>query len=299
MAYKSKNRDVNNHSISQTSIIGRSWALFFEVCAKRGMIMMPFTFLALIELISIAVIFVFIQAPLIKYSGPIVLRFFGEKFLHYPFNLLLTSQMFNYFQNFSSIVIGTFVVGMTISAVMQYIQGKEFSFKIAAKKSFFKYINLVIITLIVFFIIKFVQSVEKKILIKILMKGPAFLGIQADAWKTIFLFVFVFSTAFVQSLFIFAQAAVVIDNKNFIVAIFKNFGFVLTNLFSAFVLVIVPLLAYIPIVLLKSNLFELMKRSFPEISFIILIMGVLLTLFINLIITITSTKAYMLIKEKK
>ncbi|MBU1087168.1 MAG: hypothetical protein KKD05_06570 [Candidatus Omnitrophica bacterium] len=291
--------NMKNQPITQMSIIGKSWSLFLEVCAKRSKIMMPFTIMAVIELIAIAAIFVFIQPPFTKFSSPIVLRFFGEQFLHYPFNLILTSQLFNYFQNFNAIIIGTFVAGMTISAVTEFSQTKEFSFKPAAKKALFKYINLVIITVLVFFLMQFLQSIEKRILIKILMKGPSFLRISADTWKTIFLFVFLLSAAFVQSLFIFAQTAVMIDNKNFITAIFKNMAFVLTNIFASCFLVIVPLLVYIPIILLKSNLFELMKRSFPEISFVVMIMGVFLTLFINLAITITTTKAYLLIKEKK
>ncbi|MFH1062121.1 MAG: hypothetical protein V1747_04455 [Candidatus Omnitrophota bacterium] len=299
MPYKSRTRETQNLPNNQISIISRSWALFWDICSKRGRIMMPFTIMALIELAAILAIFIFIQPPFTKFSSPIVLRFFGEQFLHYPFNLILTSQMFNYFQNISAIIIGTFVMGMTISAVAEYIQTREFNFKAAAKKTFLKYINLVIITLIVFFIMQFAQTVEKKILIKILMKGSSFLGIKADSWKMIFLFGFLISAAFIQSLFVFAQAAVMIDNKNFIMAIFKNLVFVLTNLFPACFLVIAPLLAYIPIILLKSNLFELMKRSFPEISFVVLVMGVLLTLFINLVITITSTKAYILIKEKR
>ncbi|MBU1043069.1 MAG: hypothetical protein KJ915_01570 [Candidatus Omnitrophica bacterium] len=291
--------NMKNQPITQTSIIGKSWALFLEVCAKRSKIMMPFTVMALIELIAIGAIFVFIQPPFTKFSAPIVLRFFGEKFLHYPFNLILTSQLFNYFQNFSAIVIGTFVVGMTISAVADYNQTKDFSFKPAAKKTLFKYINLVIISVLVFFIMQFMQTIENKILIKILMKGPSFLGIASGTWKMIFLFVFLFSAALVQSMFVFTQTAIMIDNKNFITAIFKNLVYVLTNIFSACFLVIIPLMAYLPIVLLKSNLFELMKRSFPEISFVIMIMGVFLTLFINLVITITTTKAYLLIREKR
>lgn len=291
--------NMKNQSISQTSIVGKSWNLFLDICAKRSKIMMPFTIMAVLELIAIAAIFVFIQPPFTKFSGPIVLRFFGEQFLHYPFNLILTSQMFNYFQNFSALIIGTFVVGMTISAVADFNQTKDFSFKPAAKKALFKYINLVIITILVFFLMQVLQTVEKKILLKIIMRGSNFLGIGVDAWKTIFLFVFLVSAAFVQSLFVFAQAAVMIDNKNFVTAIFKNFAYVLTNLFSAWFLVIIPLLTYIPISLLKANQFELMKRSVPEISFLILVMGVFLTLFINLAITITTTKAYLLIKSKR
>jgi hypothetical protein len=112
MPYKTGPRDFQN-----PRIISRSWALFGDICTKRSRIMMPFTILALIELAAIVGIFLFVQAPFTKLSAPIVLRFYGEQFLHYPFILVLVSQLFNHFQNINAIIIGTFVMGDRKSVV--------------------------------------------------------------------------------------------------------------------------------------------------------------------------------------
>ncbi len=287
---------MQENRISQGALIKRSWVGAFDVIFGANKIVIPFFVIVLLELIGIAALFIAIQPPLVKYITPIVMRFWGQQFLHYPFNLLLLSQLFNYLQIVLAVVIGTFASGLTISNVFQYSQTEQFSYKISFKKTLFKYVNLIIITILVFFAIKFAYSIEKKVLIKIMMKGQSFLGLRREDWSMLFMVFGVIAAGFVQSLFVFTHTAIMIDNKNFITAIFRNIAFVFKNLFAACVLVIIPLLTYIPVTLLKGNLFELMRRTTPEIVFAVLVLGVFISFFINVLITISTTNAYLLIR---
>ena len=289
---------MENNKISQGALINKSWSGTFDVIFGANKIVIPFFVIAFLELMAMAALFFAIQAPLVKYLTPIVLRFWGKQFLHYPFNLLLLAQLFTYVQIGLAIVFGSLCSGLTISNVFQYSQTEQFSYKTAFKKALFKYVSLIIITVLVFFIIKFAYSIEKKVLIKIMMKGQSFLGLRREDWSLLFMVFGVITAGFVQSLFAFAHAAIIIDNKNFVTAIFRNIAFVFKNFFAVCVLVIVPLLVYIPVSLLKGNMFELMKRTAPEIVFAVLVLGVLITLFINVLITISTTNAYLLIRGK-
>ncbi len=289
---------MQKKKISQGFLIKKSWVEAFNVIFGESRIIIPFIVIALIELIGIGALFVLIQPPLVKYITPIVMRFWGQQFLHYPFNLLLLSRLFNYLQIVVAVILGTLVSGLTISNVFQYNQSGQFSYKTAFKKTFFKYLSLLIITILVFFLARVSFSFEKKVLIKIMMKGQSFLGLSRQDWSMLFMVFGVIAAGFLQSLFVFTHAAIMIDNKNFITAIFRNIAIVFKNLFLACVLVVVPLLAYVPVTLLKGNMFVLMKRITPEIVFAVLILGVFVSFFVNVLITVSTTNAYLLIRGK-
>ncbi|MFH1093355.1 MAG: hypothetical protein V1739_04265 [Candidatus Omnitrophota bacterium] len=287
---------MEKSKISQWALINKSWVGAFDVIFGANKIAIPFVVIALLELIGIAALFIAIQPPAVKYITPIVLRFWGEQFLHYPFNLLLLSGLFSHLQVVLAVVLGTLCSGLTISNVFQYTQTKQFSCKTSFKKALIKYVSLIIITILVFFLVKFSYSIEKKVLIKIMMKGQSFLGLRREDWSMLFMVFGLIAAGFIQSLFAFTHAAIMIDNKNFITAIFRNITFVIKNLFVVCILVIVPLVVYIPVTLLKGNLFELMKRTTPEIVFAVLGLGVFVSFFINVLVTISTTNAYILIK---
>jgi len=289
---------MQNKKISQGSLIHDSWVGAFDVIFGANKIIIPFVVIAVLELISVAVLFFAIQPPLLKYVSPIILRFWGRQFLRYPLNLLLISQLFYYIQIVSAIVLGTFAAGLTVSSVAQYYQSEQFSYKTAFKKALIKYFSLIIITVLIFFAVKYSYALEKKILIKIMSRGTTFLGLRHEDWPMLFIVFGIIIAGFVQSLFAFAAPAIVIDNKNFITGIFRNIAAVFKNLFAACVLVIIPLLVYIPVSLLKGNMFELMKRTVPEIVFVVLAFGIFASLFINVFITISTTYAYLLIRGK-
>lgn len=282
--------------LSQFGLIGKSWAKSFDIVIRSPKIMLPFAIMAVLELIGLFLIFIAEQPPFVKHITPLILRFWGEQFLHYPFNLLLLSKLFYYLQLTLGIILGTFMSGVTINAVWQYCQKKTVSLISGSKQALVKYVSLLIITIIVLFVIEYVSSLEKNILLKIIMKESSFLGIDREDWTVLFIMFRVVVGGILQGLFIFAQPAIMIDNKNFIAAIFRNLLYVFKNLFAACTLVVLPLCLYIPISILKVKIFPLMKRTCPEVVFVVLIAGVFISVFINVFITVSTTKCYLLIR---
>ncbi len=293
---------MSRERTSQTVKLGKSWKDTFDLMILQPKIMFPFLILAVIDLIGMIALFVFEQPPLNKFLAPIVFRFlhYGPQSLHYPFNLLLLSSLFQYLQMFTSIIIGTLMSGLTINGVQQYYQTGEISYKVAFKNAVFKYVNLFIITLAVFFLIAFFYGVEKVILIKLLSKGPSFLGIHDKDWTMIgLIFAVIGISGIIQSLLVYAQPSIMLDNKNFVVAIFRSLYYAFTNCFGTLLLVVIPLLFFLPITLVKNNFMPLMKISAPEIVFVVLVLGTLITMAINIVITISSTRMYAAIRDEK
>ncbi|MFH2137598.1 MAG: hypothetical protein ABII88_03705 [Candidatus Omnitrophota bacterium] len=289
---------MQNSQISQLGLVKKSWASGLAIIMTNHNIIIPFGIIAILELAGIFGIFIFEQPPLLVYLKPIVLRFWGEKFLHYPLNLILVSKLFYYFQSIIAVILGPFMSGMTVLAVYRYSRTKVMSLKGLFGKTFLKYINLLIIGLMVYFVLQLGVRLEGKVLLKIMQKGPDFLGIARDDWSLIFIFLNVIMAGLIHSLFIFAQPAVMISGKNFLTAIISNFVHVFKNSFAAAIIVVFPLFLYIPIALLKGRLFALMEGTVPEVVFVVLIAGVFISLFVNVFVTISATKLYLLVEGK-
>ncbi|MCP4650098.1 MAG: hypothetical protein GY853_08495 [PVC group bacterium] len=281
---------------SQWSLIRESWLSAMTIIKSDYRIMLPYAVLAFLELSAIIILFFAIQPPLVKYFTPIIMRFAGRQFFHYPYNLLLLAKGFSHIQVVLSIILGTFIAGVTINLVQQKISSKVISLKAALKRSLVSYIHLFLITLIVFFLIKGAFWVESKVLLKIMMKGRVFLNIRREGWMLIFTAINIITMGFLQSLFIFAHPVIIIEGKNFIVALFRNVGYIFKNFLAVIILVLVPLLLYLPVALLKTRLFPLMENIVPEIVFLVLIAGICMSFLVNVFITVSTTKLYLLIR---
>jgi hypothetical protein len=286
---------MQTKAISQIRLVRKTWEKTFSLLRTRQNIIIPFAIAAGLEVMSIIVLFYLIQPPLVKYISPIALRFWGERFLHYPLNLLLLSQLFSYVQLMLAIVLGTFMSGVTISAVCQYRLNRDavFSLNRGAKKALSTFVHLSVITIITVFLIQFVYALEQKVMLKIMMRETKFLGIAREFWPLIGIGSAGLLSGVVQSVFAFAQTIVIVDDKNCVSALIRNFRFVSENFFTTLMLVLVPLLVYLPVSLLKGSISKLMQQSVPEVLFIVLGAGIVLTLFINVIITVSVTIAYM------
>ncbi len=284
-----------SYARSQGSLLQRTWEKTFFLLRTRRMLILPFAIITGLEIITIAALFFLIQPPLVKYIAPVVLRFWGEQFLHYPFNLLLISKFFYYAQMGLAVILGTFMSGVTISAVRQYTLTRNNTFLLGqgAKQALLKFVHLLIITLIVVCLVQLIYSLEQKVLFKIMARERNFLGIAKDLWVIIGTCAAGVTSGLVQVLFAFAQTIVIVDNKNFLSALMRNFKFIAGNFFTAIMLVLLPLLVYLPVALLKADLFKLMNQTIPEVLFVVLGAGVVLGLLINVVITVSVTIAYL------
>ncbi|MBU4306107.1 MAG: hypothetical protein KJ893_10895 [Candidatus Omnitrophica bacterium] len=289
---------MREKGITQTGVIKKALGTGFQAMADFPQIVYPFAIIAVIEVIGLLLIFAALQPPFVKYSMPIIERFWGAKFLHYPLILLLLSHLHYYFQTVVAVFCGAFASGMTISAFKQYKQEKFITLRSAARDALHSYWHLLAINLIVFALVQCAFVFKRQAVFKMILAMRNHFGDEGN-WMLIHATAALFIGAVVQSLFVFAQPAVVIEGKNFISAIFKSLILTLKNLWVTFVLVIFPLSLFLPIALLKNKLLFLMQRFVPEVIFLVLAAGILLSFFLNAGITIMVSAGYFIIKDER
>jgi hypothetical protein len=104
----------------------------------------------------------------------------------------------------------------------------------------------------------------------------------------------------IQSVFVYAIPILIIDKENLIKSIVKSFNICRRFFLRTLILVGLPLLIYIPIIVLDYNTAFLINKLFPEFILIVLFSSIIVnSLIIDPIITVSTTVFYLLLKEEK
>ncbi len=258
--------------------------------------MFPFVIFTAIDSLVLAIIFLAPRQPFLPVLGPIISTFWGEKFLHYPYNFLLLPKL-EYFSRMGlSVVFASFLTGMAVTMIHEAHMKKPIRFGRSFKAALSKYVYLFIAVFFftaLFYLIS--RLVNAGLIHYFLSEGrsKSFLTTQLGLGPII-LCVDFFIAMFVQAAFNYIIPVLMLENKKF----FKSLGDALLlfeRLFIfTFLLVGIPLLAYIPIIILNYNTMALIKGSFPELVLIISFLGIIVSsLFINPLITASATLIFL------
>ncbi len=292
---------IEKQRFSQFGLISKSWSSTIDALLTWPRLMRPFFFMAVFEIGLLVLLFVALQPPFVEKIAPVVVRYWGQGSLHFPQILLLLARLFNLSRYAIVLLIGAFATGMTIAGVEQYHNREKVSLRRVIGKTFRKYIGLIIITLIAFGAVAVLSQAVNRVAIKILsLSGTSgFMGISQEYLPLLFIAAGIIAAGFVQALFVFAAPALMIDDTNFLKAVFRNFKVALSNLAAAIFLVVLPIIILIPIQLLLVDPYPLMRKSFPEIIFVLLSADVLVTMLVNVFITISAANCYIILKGRQ
>jgi hypothetical protein len=231
------------------------------------------------------------RPPLRALLGPPISAIWGEKFLHYPANFLLLSKLAYLSRLCLSVIFSSLLTGIAVAMV----------YKKPLKSAYKKYISLFLIVFIETTIFYFGIKAITVLLLKYFYAGNSkllFLG--PDMWfgpiLTVLNFVVVI---FVQALFTYSIPILIADDQKFLKAIFKSFLVFKRYFLVSLFLVGLPMLFYIPVVVLYSNIAFLIDKFFPEVILLVAILSVIInSLVIDPLMTISTALLYSLEKEK-
>ncbi len=264
------------------------WKKTVKTFKENPIIFVPFIIVGVFEGIALSLIYLVPRWPLSVVLAPPIRTFFGERFLHYPLNLILIPKLFNYAHIACSLIIGVLMTGMVISMLNDARQGLKPAILPNLVRAIKRYLGLAAIWLVAFVIMMF------------LFKGPSrLLHLKQPLQMQILFYVTFLIGIFIQIAFIYAMPAVVIENKKFFAAIKRGMSIFKQNFLPSLVLVGLPSLLFIPLMILKSRAPLFMGKFFPEIVLFILGLGVVVTVLIDCLITCSTTVLFLGQKESQ
>lgn len=285
----------------KSSIIRKVYKTTFQSLKYNPTLFIPFIIFAIIEFIALMFLYLSPRMPLRLIFGPIVRTFWGEIFLHYPSNFLLLPKLASLSRMFLSVVFSSLLTGVAVNLILDIHNKKKFKIEESFKTAFKKYTYLFTVVLIFTASFYFLAKIITLILIKYFLAGHTrllFLG--PKIWMGPILPCINFIVAiFIQSAFTYAIPALIIDKEKLNKSLIKSFGLFIKFFIPTLILVGVPLVIYIPIIILDYKTAFLINKLFPEIILLVLFLSTIVSsLVIDPLVTLSTAHLYLMNKEK-
>jgi len=260
---------------------------------------MPFIITAFLEGLALEVIYFSPRRPLANLFNPVVRKFFGPAFVHYPGNLLVLPKLFYYAQVAVYIFIGVFLMSIAVNIVKNIRQGLPLRADALVKNATRSYLSFFVFGLIMIGAMLLLKKVDIFIFTKFLNLVSAHLPqvlLKLSPYiLTLFLF---FSNIILQTFLVLTIPIIVIEKGVVLTAVVRSIGLGFRNFISIFTLISLPFLIYLPITLLKTGAAKLVDKAFPEMNLYIAILGIILTVFMECFIVVCASQ-FLLDKGKK
>ncbi len=245
----------------------------------KPIILFPFITTAFIQLLVLEIIYFAPRFPLVYFFGPIIRRMAGETYLHYPQHLFLLPKWFQVAQYFLFIFVSSFLIAVAIEIIKNINNNKKTSFSSALRAILPQYVHVclaAILTFLVFYVLAKLHGLVIVRALQIRSETGIFSLIKAIVLYGAPYLNLLIGTL-VTAVFAFVLPIIVIDRKKVFQAIALNFKYLRGSFWFIFFIALIPMLFYIPVMLLQGNLSSIANLTFegirllsPAISIIVL-----------------------------
>src|SRR3989338_6200960 len=123
----------------------KTWQDTLKIVTRNRNILLPFIIVGLIDVFLLFIIYLAPHPPLSALLGTPIKVFWGERFLHYPFNLLLIPRLFDITHIVSTALSGVLMTGVAVRMLKEVQGGIKPNFSISLNKSWRIYLRLLVI----------------------------------------------------------------------------------------------------------------------------------------------------------
>lgn len=279
--------------------IRKNWLDTFGIIAKTPEVLMPFIIIAFIETLALELIFFSPRYPIAAFFNPIIRKFFGEAFLHYPGNLMILPKLFYFAQVAIYILGGVLLASVTVNIVKNVREGLPIKANALMKNGLRRYASFFAYALAVTIIMALVGKADDIVL----GKGFRFLGRTFPAIPSeIFLISTIIAqfiiNVVVQIFIVLCLPIIVIYNRSFVKAFLKSLIFGAKNFFSIFGLILLPFVLYLPVLILRAFSEQLIAKVSPEMTAVVTLAGIVAALFLDCFVMVSVSNLILDRKEE-
>jgi len=273
-------------------VIGYIIKVTFKYLLKHPKTLSPFVVIALFNILSLFTLYLAPLYPFKRILGPPIVRFWGVKFLHYPYNFILLPNLFFKVKNFLiNPLISSVMIAVCAGMIYHYYLGQEPSFSRAFNKALRRYVHLLLVMgamiALTYLIGRFISYVLNKIF---------------SDWKNVGLLNFVvsfFITVGIEALFAYAFLIIMIKGKGILSALKESFVFSSGLFFITYILVLIPRLFDLAVGVLARKQLYFMDKFIPDVTLLIIITGILVAIFSDGLVYSFVSNLYILRKKAK
>lgn len=253
--------------------------------ASNPVVIFLFAFLALVQAAALTVLFLSHSAPFNALLGPVIRRFWGERFLHYPDNFLLLPKLFAHAETVVVTLVGLVITGAAIQLVAS-ARSQEYASTIvkAFSQSFRRYAGMLLVWLVIFFSLRHGAR-------------AAFDALPNVGLVPHFAALFVIFLAS-QILTAFLFPALFLSGKKYWAALADGVNLAFKNLPALTMLLIVPVAVTVALSFVKT-LSPMISKNHPDMVLVILYLSILVTTAVDIFITSATAILYLKVRSSK
>jgi len=277
---------------------GEVWKVSFKSMWQCPAIFLPFAIITLCELLLLVVLLLSPHPILEPLLCPPIRKFFGEMFLHYPYNFSLLPTLFEYVSLPLTLLLMPLMCAVTVGMVARSVNGKKASFGKnlgLGMKKYMSSLSLWIIVLIIYIgIFLFLKFLALQ------CYPPAMAKVlHIPSWRmfTICQYLSLFICLLVEPFLAYSIPVLILEKKKLFSAIKEGLIVGWSLYLPTLVLIAIPTLLGACLVLVKQKMLSFFINLLPESVLGVMVGGFILTLFIGVLIT-TSLTALFLIKRQ-
>lgn len=272
--------------------------LAFSQMWKQPRLLTPFFYLALLNFAGLAIIYYSPQWPFSLALAKPIRAFYSESALHYPYNLAYLPEIFRGWRMFAEILFASILTGTTISMYNQFSKNMSLRFGKNFRIAFNRYLALVLFTLLVVippyllnrFLVYFVAERMRE-------NSGFFLHMGRLKWMITLGGTNLLANLSLMTLFVYVPVAIIVENMGFRQACRESIKKTGRYLLVTLLITMVPTIIAVLMESLTMIIPKLMDTFMPEISLMIVGLGIVVAFAVNLVIAISSAILYLNTKD--
>jgi hypothetical protein len=266
---------------------------------SNPILLYPTLILGLSQFLVLEILYFAPRRPLSNFFGPLISHVWSEEFLHYPMDLILLPKLFYYAQIFVYIFGGAFLLAVTTHLVSTLNNNHRANLKNSFKEAGRHYIQIFLASLLSLFLFQVVSTFytfATNSILRIKTSNEMLAGLQKMLLLATPYFQFLIGIL-VTTLLIYVVPILIIEKKSILKAVRLNLAVLFKTFNLSLLVVLIPTLFYLPILVARNNIESLVNVTVPEIQVFIIVLGILVTLAIDLVVLTTVTTHYLFLKE--
>ncbi len=289
-----------NPQATKSSLLKKVYNHTFSILKHNKLLFIPFIIFSILELLALIFIYISPRMPFVIVLGPPIKAFFGERFLHYPMNFVLIPKLASNIRTILSILVGSYLSAVAVQVISNLYEKKTVRMINVFKASFKKYAAFFLVVFIITILFQGALQLPSVGLRKYFLTGhKTLLFLKPSMWFGPLLtgISFVISVL-IQACFAYVIPVLVIEKVNPFKALLGSCGLFFKSFFPTIMLVGIPMLAYVPIIILQYNTLFIINKFYPELVLFVAFLNVLITsLFVDVLITVSTTLYYLKKKD--
>ena len=274
------------------------WRKSLELIMGNSRIVVPFVMVAFFEALALVLIYFSPRKPLSYIFNPVIRKFQGELFVHYPGNFLVLPKFFSYAQIAIYVLVGILLSAVTINMVKNIRAGLPVRTKAMIKNALGRYFAFVAYGVLITALMLFVRESGTVAFVKFAKLMARFLPEPVVKVFPVILPIFIFAANIIMYTFLILTVPVLVIKKSpLLKALAESVRLGLRNFFTIFRMILVPFLFSLPVVLLSSFSVTVARKSCPEAIALIILLRIIVSVSVECFIIICASQ-FLLDKEK-